>query len=108
MKQTHKKLTMRGGAMRRFTPTLYDVGPQYGGALSIPAVAKMLPSVLASAAPSKKNLKRAAMASMGVVGKKVKRRLKRKAQGLANRVVDRAAGALAKRAKRGVADLLGV
>ena len=42
------------------------------------------------------------------VGKTVKRAVKRKAQGLANRVVDRAAGALAKRAKRGVADLLGV
>ena len=95
---------MRGGAMRRFSPTLYDTGPQYGGALSIPSVAKMV----ASAVPTKKNLKRAAMASMGVVGKKVKRGLKRKAQGLANRVVDRAAGALAKRAKRGVADLLGV
>ena len=48
------------------------------------------------------------MASMGVVGKKVKRGLKRKAQGIANHVVDRAAGALGKRAKRGVADLLGV
>ena len=101
---------MRGGAMRRFTPSLYDVGPQYGGALSIPAVAKMLPSVSAAAAPSKKNpvLRMAAKAGMGVVGKKFKRGLKRKAQGLANRVVDRAAGALAKRAKRGVADLLGV
>ena len=42
------------------------------------------------------------------VGKTVKRAVKRKAQGLADRVVDRAAGALAKRAKRGVADLLGV
>ena len=104
---------MRGGAMRRFSPTLYDTGPQYGGALSLgkpiqTVVAKMVPNVLASAAPTKKNLKRAAMASMGVVGKKVKRGLKRKAQGIANRVVDRAAGALAKRAKRGVADLLGV
>ena len=99
---------MRGGAMRRFTPTLYDTGPQYGGALAIPAVAKMLPNVLASTAPSKKNLKKAAMASMGVVGKKDKRGLKRKAQGLANCVVDLAAGALAKRAKRGVADLLGM
>ena len=88
---------MRGGAMRRFTPSPFDGSPQYGGALSIPAVAKMLPSVLASAAPSKKNLKRAAVASMGVVGKKVKRGLKRKAQRIANRVVDRAAGALAKR-----------
>ena len=97
---------MRGGAMRRFSPTLYDTGPQYGGALSIPSVAKMV----ASAAPTKKNpvLRMAAKAGMGVVGKKVKRGLKRKAQGLANRVVDRAAGALAKRAKRGVADLLGV
>ena len=102
---------MRGGAMRRFTPTLYDVGSQYGGALSIPAVAKMLPSVLAAAAaPSKKSpvLRMAAKAGLGVVGKKVKKGLKRKAQGLANRVVDRAAGALAKRAKRGVANLLGV
>ena len=101
---------MRGGAMRRFTPTLYDAGPQYGGALSIPSVAKMLPSVVATAAPSKKNpvLRMAAVAGMGVDGKEVKRGLKRKAQGLANRVVDRAAGALAKRAKRGVADLLGV
>ena len=42
------------------------------------------------------------------VAKTVKRAVKRKAQRLANRVVDRAAGALAKRAKRGVADLLGV
>ena len=99
---------MRGGAMRGFTPSPFDAGPQCGGALLIPAVAKMLPTVLASATPSKKNLKRAAMASMGIVGKKVKRGLKRKAQGLANRVVDRAEGALAKRAKRGVADLLGV
>ena len=94
---------MRGGAMRRFTPTLYDVGPQYGGALSIP-------SVLAAAVPSNKNpvLRMAAEAGMEVVGKKVKSGLKRKAQGLANRVVDGAAGALAKRAKRVVADLLGV
>ena len=101
---------MRGGAMRRFTPSPFDVGPQYGGALSIPAVAKMLTSVLAAAAPSKKNpvLRMAAKAGLGAAGKKVKGGLKRKAQGLANRVVDRAAGALAKRAKRGVADLLGV
>ena len=42
------------------------------------------------------------------VGKTVKRAVKWKAQGLANHVVDRAAGALAKRAKRGVADLLDV
>ena len=103
---------MRGGAVRRFKPSPFDVGPQYGGALSIPAVAKMLPTVLASAAPSKKNLKRAAMAGLREAGrsavKTVKRGLKRKAQGLANRVVDRAAGVLAKRAKGGVADLLGV
>ena len=37
-----------------------------------------------------------------------KRAVKRKAQGVANRVIDRAAGHLTKRAKRGVADLLGV
>ena len=41
------------------------------------------------------------------VGKTVERAVKRKAQGVANRVIDRAAGALAKRAKRGVSDLLG-
>ena len=67
--------------MRRFTP--YDGTAQYGGALQMPYV-------------------------VSGVGKTVKRAVKRKAQGLANRVVDRAAGALAKRAKRGVADLLGV
>ena len=33
---------------------------------------------------------------------------KTKQQGVANRVIDRAAGHLTKRAKRGVADLLGV
>ena len=105
MKQTQKKLTMRGGAMRRFRPSPFDAGPQYGGALSILAVAKMLPSVLASAAPSKKNpvLRMAAKAGLGAAGrgavKTVKRGLKRNAQGLANRVVDRAAGALAERAK---------
>ena len=78
--------------------------------MSIPAGAKMLPSVLAAAAPSKKNpvLRMAAKAGLGAAGRKVKRGLKRKAQGLANRVVDLAAGALAKRTKRGVADLLGV
>ena len=66
---------MRGGSMRRFTPSPFDGSPQY---------------------------------VVSNVGKTVKRAVKRKAQGLANRVVDRAAGALAKRAKRGVADLLGV
>ena len=70
--------------MRRFTPSPYDRSPQYGGALQMPNV-------------------------VSGVGKTVKRAVKRKAQGLANRVVDRATGgALAKRAKRGVADLLGV
>ena len=39
------------------------------------------------------------------VGKTVKRAVKRKAQGVANRVIDRAAGHLAKRAKRGVSYL---
>lgn len=72
---------MRGGALKRFSP-LYDGAPQYGGALIMPVVSG--------------------------VGKTVKRAAKRKAQGLANRIVDRAAGALTKRAKRGVADLLGV
>ena len=69
---------MRGGAMGRFTPSPFDAGPQYGGALSIPAVAKMLPSVLATAAPSKTNpvLRMAAKAGLGAVGKKVKRGLK--------------------------------
>ena len=67
--------------MRRFTP--YDGTAQNGGALQMPYV-------------------------VSGVGKAVKRAVKRKAQGLANRVVDRAAGALAKRAKRSVADLLGV
>jgi len=42
------------------------------------------------------------------VGKAVKRAGKRKVQDLANRVVDRAAAALAKRAKLGVADLFEV
>ena len=60
--------------MRRFTPSPFDAGPQYGGALSIPAVAKMLPSALAAAAaaaaPSKKSrvLRMAAKAGLGVVG----------------------------------------
>ena len=67
--------------MRRFLP--FDGTTQYGGALQMPNV-------------------------MLGVGKTVKRAVKRKAQGLANRVVDRAAGPLAKWAKRGVADLLGV
>ena len=74
---------MRGGSMRRFTPSPFDGSPQYGGALQMPNV-------------------------VSGVGKTVKRAVKRKAQGLSNRVVDRAAGALAKRAKRGVTDLLGV
>ena len=72
---------MRGGSMRRFTP--YEGITQYGGALQIPNV-------------------------VSGVGKTVKRAVKRKAQGVANRVIDRAAGHLTKRAKRGVADLLGV
>ena len=75
--------------MRRFTPSPFDAGPQYGGALSIPAVAKMLPTVLASATPSKKNPvpRMAAKAGLGAAGrgavKTVKRGLKREAQGLA-------------------------
>ena len=69
--------------MRRFTPSPFDGSPQYGGALQMPNV-------------------------MSGVGKTVKRAVKRKAQGVANRVIDRATGALAKRAKRGVSDLLGV
>lgn len=52
---------------------------QYGGALILPAV-----------------------------GQTVKKAVKRKVQGVADRTIDKAAGALAKRAKRGVADLLGV
>ena len=56
--------------------------PQYGGALLIPVVSG--------------------------VGKTVTRVAKRKVQGLAKRIVDRATGALTKRAKRGGADLLGV
>ena len=67
--------------MRRLTP--FDGTTQYGGALQMPKV-------------------------VSGVGKTIKRAVKRKAKGVANRVVDRAAGALAKRAKRGVADLLGV
>ena len=55
---------MRGGAMRRFTP--YEGTTQYGGALQIPNV-------------------------VSGVGKTVKRAVKRKAQGVANRVIDRAA-----------------
>ena len=42
------------------------------------------------------------------VGKTVKGVVKRKVQGLANRVVNRAAGALAKCVKRGIADPSGV
>ena len=57
----------------------YEGTTQYGGALQMPNV-------------------------VSGVGKTVKRAVKRKAQGVANRVIDRAA----KRAKRGVADLLGV
>ena len=67
--------------MRRFSP--YEGATQYGGALQMPNV-------------------------VSGVGKNGKRAVKRKAQGVANRVIDRAAGALTKRAKRGVADLLGV
>ena len=74
---------MRGGAMRRFTPSPFDGSPQYGGALQMPNV-------------------------VSGVQKTVERAIKRKAQGVANRVIDRAAGALAKRAKRGVSDLLSV
>ena len=74
---------MRGGSMRRFTPSPYVGSPQYGGALQMPNV-------------------------VSGVGKTIKRAVKRKAQGVANRVIDRAAGHLAKRAKRGVSDLLGV
>ena len=74
---------MRGGSMRRFTPSPFDGGPQYGGALQMPNV-------------------------VSGVGKTVKRAIKRKAQRVANRVLDRAAGHLTKRSKRGVADLLGV
>ena len=74
---------MRCRSMRRFTPGPFDVGPQYGGALQMPS-------------------------AVSGVGKTVTRANKRKVQGLANRVVDRAASALAKRAKRGVADLLDV
>ena len=69
--------------MRRFTPSPFDGSPQYGGALQMPNV-------------------------VSGVQKTVKRAIKRKAQGVANRVIDRAAGALAKRAKRGVSDLLDV
>ena len=69
--------------MRRFTPSPLDGSPQYGGALQMPNV-------------------------VSGMGKTVKRAVKRKAQGVANRGIDRAAGALAKRAKRGVSDLLGV
>ena len=76
---------MRGGSMRRFSP--YEGTTQYGGALQIPNV-------------------------VSGVGKTVKRAVKRKAQGVAqgvaNRMIDRAAGHLTKRAKRRVADLLGV
>ena len=67
--------------MRRFAP--FDGTTQYGGALQMPNV-------------------------VSGVGKAVKRAVKRKAQGVAKRVIDRAAGHLAKRAKRGVSDLLGV
>ena len=69
--------------MRRFTPSPFDGSPQYGGALQMLNV-------------------------VSGVSRTVERAVKRKAQGLANRVMDRAAGALARRAKRGVADLLGV
>ena len=69
--------------MRRFTPSPFDGSPQYGGALQMPNV-------------------------VSGVQKTVKRAIKRKAQGVANRVIDRAAGALAKRAKQGVSDLLSV
>ena len=68
------KLTMRGGSMRRFTPSPFDGSPQYGGALQMPSV-------------------------VSGAGKTVKGAVKRKVQGLANRVVNRAAGALAKREK---------
>ena len=71
---------MRGGALKRFSPT---VGEHYGGALLMPAVASG-------------------------VGKTVKKAVKRKVQGVADRTIDKAVGALAKRAKRGVCDLLGV
>ena len=74
---------MRGRSMRRFTPSPFDGSPQYGGALQMPNV-------------------------VSGVGKTVKRAVKRKAKGVANHAIDRAAGALAKRAKRGVSDLLGV
>ena len=69
--------------MRRFKPSPFDGSPQYGGALQMTNV-------------------------VSGVQKTVKRAVKRKAQGVANRVIDRAAGALAKRAKRGVSDLLSV
>ena len=62
----YTKLTMRGGSMRRFSPSPFDGNPQYRGALQMPNV-------------------------VSGVGKTVKRAVKRKAQGLANRVVDRAA-----------------
>ena len=45
---------------------------------------------------------------MPAVGQTIKRVVKWKAQGLADRAVDRAASALAKKAKQGIADLLGV
>ena len=69
--------------MRRFTPSPFDGSSQYGGALQMPNV-------------------------VSGVGKTVKRAVKRKAQGVANHVIDRAASALAKGAKRGVSDLVGV
>ena len=74
---------MRGGALKRFTPGPFEISPQYGSAVLMPSVVSGL-------------------------GKTVDRAAKRKAHGLANRMVDRGAGALARCAKRGVSDLLGV
>ena len=71
--------------MKRFAPNPFDVTP-----VPNTGVALLISSVVSG------------------VGKAVKRAAKRKVQELANRVVDRAAGALAKRAKRGVADLFEV
>ena len=68
---------MRGGSLKRFRPD-----DQYGGALLMPALAQGL-------------------------GQTVKRAVKRKVQGVADRTIDQAAGVLAKKAKGGVADLLG-
>lgn len=63
---------MHGGSLKRFSPK-NDRGTQYGGALWTPVASG--------------------------VGKTVKRALKRKVHGVADKTIDKAAGVLAKRAK---------